>query len=390
MSIKARIEYLKAIYLRYKNSSRSEKTKILDEFTINCKYNRKYAIRRINEFPKELKKKPGPKCKYTEDTIHHLKKLWIAMEQLCSKKMVVALPLWLPFYEEKVSEETKKQLLKISPSTIDRLLKQFKKIYMRRRRAGTRPGSLIKNKIPIQITDWNISKPGFLEADTVAHCGNSLVGSFVWTLTYTDIFSAWTENRAIWCKGAEEVVTQTDDVIKSVPFDVLGFDCDNGSEFLNYHLLRYFESTAVKFTRSRPYHKQDNAYVEQKNWTHVRLLMGYDRLEMYELIPLINDLYKSSWNPYFNFFIPTLKLLTKTRVGSKIKKTYDKSRTPYQRLLDSPDISSDRKEKLTLFYKTLNPFKLRQQVDQKLKIIFDTLKTKSHPLEDVALKSLKK
>jgi hypothetical protein len=211
----------------------------------------------------------------------------------------------------------------------------------------------------------------------VAHCGNSLVGDFVWSLTLTDIFSGWTENRALWGKGSGEVIKQVKHVEKNLPFKLLGFDCDNGTEFLNYHLIRYFsdrpKQKVVQFTRSRPYHKNDNAYVEQKNWTHVRQLLGYDRFDRKILVPLLNDLYSNEYNLLQNHFCPSMKLISKERINSKYHKKYDKPQTPYQRLLSSEGVSAEAKQKLMVVHATLNPFELKRVVESKLKTILQSV-----------------
>ena len=237
---------------------------------------------------------------------------------------------------------------------------------------GTKPGSLLKKNIPIKTNQWNEGKPGFVEADTVAHCGTSLAGSFVWSITLTDIYSGWTENAAVWNKGAHGVLTQIQLIENRLPFTLLGFDSDNGSEFLNYHLVNYFQkrNNPIQFTRSRPYHKGDNAHVEQKNWTHVRQLFGYFRYENPELVILMNDLYQNEFALLHNFFYPAMKLKDKVRIQSKIKKCYDKPQTPYQRLMSSEHVSEIQKEKLTLIFQELDPFELQQKIQSKLKNIF--------------------
>jgi hypothetical protein len=298
--------------------------------------------------------------------------------------MVAAIPYWLPHWEKDLHNETKQKLLNISHATIDRLLAPVKVISRRKRNSGTRSGSLIKNRIPIQTTNWNINEPGYLEADTVAHCGNSLTGDFVWSITYTDILSTWTEIRATWTKAWKGIKENTNDVIESVPFKVLGFDCDNGSEFLNQFLEAYVLYRKIKFTRSRPYQKNDNAHVEQKNWTHVRSLPGYDRFDEREIEWLMNDFYKNTWCPYQNFFLPTIKLLHKTRVGGKIKKKYDKPRTPYARLLESKHVSEENKNKLRETYSKLDPFALKKEMNKKLNTIFSIIKDKNHELAQAA------
>jgi len=384
MVMKSRRDYLKAIRLRYLKAYKKAKSSILHEFCINCGYNRKYAIRLLNKKPPQdtsARTKPGPKSVYHDSILlKALKHIWFATDQMCSKKLQAVIPLWLPFYEEQFNplpDDLKAKLLKVSPSSIDRLLKPVRIRYKTKGLCGTKPGTLLKNQIPIKTNPWNTTKPGFFEADTVAHCGNSLSGDFVWSLTFTDISSAWTENRAVWNKGAQGVLNQIQDIEKDLPFSILGFNCDNGSEFLNYHLLRYFTNrphSPVSFTRTRPYKKNDNAHVEQKNWSHVRQLLGYERFDQPELVQLINALYKNEWSLYNNYFCPTLKLKEKTRKNSKYIKKYEYPKTPYQRLMDSEHISQEQKDKLNKTFQSLNPFKLKKSIESKLKIIFNTLR----------------
>jgi len=381
MGRKERKVYLNQIRLRYRKAGRKLKTKILDEFCAVCGYQRKYAINLLWEPFRRSKPKARPRgCKSIykiESVLNPLKTIWLATNQICSKKLKVALPLWLPFYANgygDLSSDVVNKLLKISPATIDRLLKPIKAKYKSKGLCGTKPGSLLKNQIPIRTDNWDIDKPGFCEADTVAHCGNSLSGDFVWSLTLTDIYSGWTENRALWGKGADGTVEQIKNIEQNLPFKLLGFDCDNGTEFLNYHLIRYFSNRPkelmVQFTRSRPYHKNDNAHVEQKNWTHVRQLLGYDRFANAVLVPLMNDLYGNEYCLLQNYFLPAMKLVSKERINSKYRKKYDVPKTPYHRLLESEYITSEAKEKLMRTYKQLNPFTLKNNIESKLKGIF--------------------
>jgi hypothetical protein len=381
MTIQSKQEYFQAIKTRYRSASKQDKAYILDEFCSICCYNRKYAIRLLNN-KKHRKKKipPGPKPVYQDRSLlTTLKKLWFATDQMCSKKLKAAIPLWLPYYEQEygcIDDRIKAKLAAISPSTIDRLLKPVRVKYYGKGRCGTKPGTLLKNQIPIQSNTWDCTQPGFFEADTVAHCGNSLAGDFVWSLTFTDIATGWTENRAVWNKGAHGVLTQIKDIEKGISFPICGFDCDNGSEFLNYHLYRYFTDRPVRpvrFTRSRPYKKNDNAHVEQKNWSHVRQLLGYDRFNKPQLVSLINELYITAWNPYNNFFCPSMKLISKKRINSRYVKKYDCPKTPYQRLIDSQHVCQQDKQRLTDTFLSLNPFTLKKKIESKLKIIFNTL-----------------
>jgi hypothetical protein len=289
----------------------------------------------------------------------------------------------MPFYETEygpLPQYVLTALYAISAATIDRLLKPTRIKYKGRGRSTTKPGSLLKKHIPIKTNQWDETRPGFLEADTVAHCGESMAGMFAFTIDCVDIATTWTEQRAVWGKGETGVMEQIEDIEDSLPFTLLGFDSDNGSEFLNYHLLRHFTEriSPVQFTRSRPYHKDDNAHIEQKNWTHVRQWLGYDRLDNPQGVPLMNDLYKSEWRLYHNFFMPSVKLLEKKRIASKTIKRYDSPKTPYQRVLESTHISQSIKNALTKEFENLNPFKLKKAMEKKLDKIFKTVYKFSH------------
>jgi hypothetical protein len=368
-----RYAYLKAVKDRYYQADKKSKAIILDEFCHVCGYNRKYAIRILNRKGKRIKKRPGRKPVYRSDElIQVLKRIWLASDQMCSKKLVAAIPLWLPFYDKELPDETASKLLSISAATIDRLLAAIRLQSRPKGYCTTKPGSLLRNQIPIRTSNWDITGPGFMEADTVAHCGNSVAGDFIWSLTLTDIHSGWTECRATWNNGARGVIEQIKNIESGLAFPLKGFDCDNGTEFLNNYLLRFFtdRKPKIKFTRSRPYKKNDNAHVEQKNWSHVRHLLGYDRLEDPRLVDLINDLYANEWSQYQNHFCPTFKLIKKERINSKYKKKYEFPKTPYQRLMDSDQITKQKKRQLQTCHENLNPFILKQQIEHKLKEIF--------------------
>lgn len=378
MSPQSTKEYLRVVQRRYKNVSRKEKSIILDEVCQNLGYHRKHAIRVLHSFryfTKPKSKKKGKKPFYNKPSIiKPLKQIWFSANLPCSKRLKAIIPLWMPGYREtygKLSEDVVSALLAISASSIDRVLKPTRVKMKHRGRSTTKPGSLLKKQIPIKTNQWDESRPGFLEADTVAHCGTSLSGMFAYTVDFVDIATGWTEQRAVWGKGEAGVLEQIKDVEKMLPFPMLGFDSDNGSEFLNHHLLKHFTDRKhpVQFTRSRPYHKDDNAHIEQKNWTHVRQWLGYDRLDNPDVIPLINNLYRKEWRFFHNFFCPSVKLLDKQRVASKTIKHYDSPKTPYQRVLESADISDAIKQNLKEKMKNLNPFKLRKKMEKKLKKI---------------------
>jgi hypothetical protein len=372
--------YLKTQRYRYGRGNRAIKKRILDEFCETYGYHRKAAARLLRQLPISDKKpkRPGKKKIYDPTVLlEPLKKIWLATDQMCGKRLKEALPVWLPHYHkhhEAPLDELSSQLLAMSAATIDRLLKPIKTRYGKGL-SGTKPGSLLRKQIPINTNQWDTRQVGFMEADTVAHCGTSLMGDFVWSITMTDIFSGWTEMRATWNKGATGVVEGIQDIEASLPFEIKGFDCDNGSEFLNWHLVRYFterptKQQSIQFTRSRPYHSDDNAHVEQKNWTHVRQVFGYHRFDNPKLVQLMSDLYANELSLLFNFFYPCIKLVDKVRIKSSIKKKYDKAQTPYQRLMTSSCLTLDQKKTLQDKFITLDPFGLQKTIQKKLKLIF--------------------
>lgn len=369
MPIEFKRAYLEEIRFRYRKGTKKQKGIILDEFCGVCGLTRKHAIRILNGSLNPRTKRPGPKSKYQrEDVLSALKDLWSLMNQMCSKKMVVAFYDWLPFYEAK--DDVKKLLLEMSASTVDRLLRSHRSP-LQRGLSATRP-SLIKNRIPLKLLDGDITMPGYIEADTVAHCGNSLAGEFANSLTMTDLCSGWTENRVVWTKTAAKMVSQMKDIEARLPFAMIGIATDNGTEFLNETVLEYFKNrnAPVNMVRRRPYKKNDNAHVEQKNWTHVRQLFGYDRVDDPILIPMMNEIYKAYWNPLQNFFTPVLKLKSKERIGGRVKKLYDEPKSPYKRLLESTYVPENEKSKLKDAYCVKNPIYLKNEMDKKLKEFF--------------------
>ncbi len=385
MSPQSKKEYLAAIVKRYKNASRSGKHLILDEFCAATGYHRKHAIRLLRGFKRFTKPQPkrrGPKPVYhSPELLKALKNIWLAANLPCSPRLKALLPLWLSSYAPTfgvLASQVLRDLERISVATIGRLLKPVRSQYKKRGRATTKPGTLLRKQIPLKTNQWDESRPGFLEADTVAHCGDSMAGMFAFTVDGVDIATGWTEQRAVWGKGESGVLEQVHHIEQSLPFPLLGFDCDNGGEFLNYHLFRHFteRKKPVQFTRSRAYHKDDNAHIEQKNWTHVRQWLGYDRLDNPKVVPLLNDLYTQEWRLFHNFFLPSVKLLAKERIASKTIRRYDPPKTPYQRVMESPLVTPAIKRELTAQLKTLNLFQLRAAIEMKLKKIFQTQERK--------------
>jgi hypothetical protein len=374
MGPNARREYLEKIRARYRKAGRADKSRILDEFCAICGHHRKHAIRLLRPGAKSAARS-GPRPLYGRRELVPIKAIWLLSEQPCSKRLQAILPMWLPQWEARhgaLEDDVRRRVLSISPASIDRLLASSRARMAARQPAGTKPGSLLRSQIPVRTGPWDTDQPGYLEADTVAHCGASLAGSFVWSITFTDIATGWTECRSVWNKGAAGVVDQTRAIERILPFEILGFDCDNGSEFLNHHLWRHLAQRPkpIIFTRSRPYKKNDQAHVEQKNWTHVRQLLGYQRLCHPALLPLIDRLYEL-WGLFNNFFCPNMKLLEKRREGSRIVKRYHPPLTPCDRLLNNPQIDEPTRERLRRQREQLDPLRLKKQIERQLRLVFD-------------------
>jgi len=381
MGPQSKKEYMETIYLRYKRATkRAEKSALITELCITCNWHRKHAIRALKKFKRFTKPKPKKRGKASvynlPSVLGPLKRIWLTAGQPCSKLLKPTIKLWLPFYAQEfgaIPLNAIKALRRISPATIDRVLKPVRLKYTKRGRSTTKPGTLLRKSIPIKTNQWDETRPGFLEADTVAHCGDTVEGIYVNTVNFVDIATGWTEQRAVWGKGEASVLEQIKNVEVMLPFPLKGFDCDNGGEFINHHLIRHFSDKIipVQFTRSRSYHKDDNSHVEQKNWTHVRQWFGYHRLEKQKIVPLMNNLYANEWRLFHNFFCPSVKLIEKKRVASKIFKRYDKPKTPYQRIIESKNVLPAQKQALKEQFTDLNPFRLRKAMEKKLQQIFN-------------------
>jgi transposase InsO family protein len=374
MSRKSKWDYLKAIYFRYQKVSKPFRARILDEFCQVCGYNRKYAIRLLSgPAPQKPKTSPqGRRPTYGAKMISVLTAIWEAAGYPCSTRLKALLPLWLPWAIKRlaISAETHMQLLSISPATIDRRLKPKKRQLKNRLYGRTKPGTLLKHHIPIKTDSWNVKTPGFTETDLVSHSGNSAGGEFIHSLNVTDIFSTWVESRAVMGKSQVGVLDAMKDIKHALPFSFLGIDSDNGSEFINYHLKTFCDQNKIQFTRGRPYKKDDNAHIEQKNWTHVRKIFGYQRYDSKEALEAMNDLYRNDLRILQNLFLPSMKLLEKTRVGSKLKRHYDKPQTPLERLLNCPQADPAKIQQLKNLRDRTNPFELAKWIEQKVERIY--------------------
>lgn len=375
MSQELKEEWLPKLQARYQRRHREGKSRMLDELCEDYDYERKYAIKLLGGTVAVPggRVHPGPERQYgvIEPVV---RQMWLTAEQPCGKRLVPILRTWLPYYEKRYGELSSRQrklLRQVSAATVDRLLAPARAAHVGRGRCGTKPGNLLRTEIPIRTGTWDLSRPGYLEADSVAHCGGSLAGEFIWSVTYTDILSGWTEGGAVWNKGATGVLTATREMEGRLPFALLGFDSDNGGEFLNHHLWAYLRERkmAVAFTRSRPYHSDDNAHVEQKNRTWARQLLGYGRLEDPGLVAPISALYREVWAPWQNFFLPCLKLERKWREGSHWRKRYELPRTAYERLCAPGMLPLKARRQLRDRHASLDPFVLKAELEKKLKQI---------------------
>jgi len=368
-------DHIKRIRDRYLDSDKQHKKTILDEFCHTRGIGRKYAIRLLGGKCGPTGKRAGRPPKYDGNLIRHLTVLWASMERIHPRRMKAALPLWLPFYRDpEFNPKLKAEMLAMSASTIARFLKRGRKTL--KGLSATRKAKFFRYKIPLHAFTDKIINAGHVAADTVAHCGDSLSGDFANSLTVTDRLTTWTENRALFSKKAPEMEKALKSIEKDLPFRLLSIQSDCGSEFLNYAMMRYLQNrpAPVIMTRSRPYHKNDNAHVEQKNNTHVRNVFGYDRVEHVALIELMNEIYRDYWNPLNNFFLPSMKLKEKERNGARITKRYEDPLTPYQRLMLAPNVSEEKKSELKTRFKLLNPFELKRGLEKKLDLFFSLIK----------------
>jgi len=372
MSLKSKRELLEVVRPRYLKASKAEKQTMLDEFTSATGYHRKYAIRVLKnqvQVQNHLKGKIKTyKTIYRGEVVQALEQIWEIYGHICSKRLQPFLPEAIKVLERckeiEFSKDTKELLLKISSASIDRCLRPVR-IKSSHCLSTTKPGSLLKNLIPVRtFTEWNEERPGFMEIDLVAHCGNTTEGQYLNTLTCTDICSGWTDVTALPHRSQEAVSKAIHRMRQRLPFPVLGIDSDNGSEFINDLLYRYCLDEKITFTRSRPYKKNDQAHVEQKNWSVVRHTVGYDRWETEQELVLLENVY-DDLRFYINFFQPSFKLIGKECLGNKTIKRYDPAKTPYQRVLERKDISLEAKARLMNLYLQLNPAQLRRCIDQK-------------------------
>jgi hypothetical protein len=380
---KARWEYVRSIYERYRKARRKEKQGILNELCLNTGYHRKYAIRLLQGPPPEkrppVRKRRG--ASYSQETLAILAAVWEAAGYPWSVRLKALLPTWMPWIRKRfrLRAEIERQLLGISPRQIDRRLRAKKTQQKRRLYGRTKPGLLLKHHIPIKTDSWDVDRPGFTEIDLVSHSGNSADGEFAHTLNVTDIHTTWTESRAVLGKGQTGVKEALEEVRSELPFPLLGVDSDNGSEFINHHLKAWCDEKKIQLTRGRPYKKDDNAHIEQKNWTHVRKLLGWDRYDSAAAVAAMNDLYRNELRRWLNLFLPSVKLEKKIRVGSKLRRVYRAPQTPFERVVASPHADPWRVAELRRLRETLDPFQLSQTIERKLGRIFERTNQRLSP-----------
>lgn len=366
---------------RYQKASKKQKSVILDEFIALTGYERDYAASVLRMHGKKLYiskrrvlvgdiAKTGRRTRkgiYDNVVVTALIVIWHIMDCICGKRLAPMLkdivPLLEKHHELRLDEKTREKLIRISAATIDRLLKPERKKYAIKGRSLTKPGTMLKHQIPIRtFAQWDDKTPGFVEIDLVGHDGGDPSGEFAQTLNVTDIATGWTEAQAVRNKAQRWVFEALTDIRARLPFALLGIDSDNGAEFINDQLYRYCKEETITFTRARSSRKNDNCFVEQKNYSVIRRAVGYMRHDTPEELVLLNELY-GFLRLYSNFFQPVMKLIEKTRIGSKVRKKYDKAQTPYHRVLVYPGTTKQCKKQLRSHYRKLNPAELKRQIE---------------------------
>ena len=360
-------ELAAALQGRYVKAGRKEKGQILDEFVAATGYHRKWALGLLRQGPPAPGRGQGGRPRvYSAVVVGALRQVWEASGELCGKRLAPLLAELVPALEAEgalaVEAAVREPLLAMSAATIDRRLRPFR-LQQRRGLGTTKPGTLLKQQVPVHTyTPWDEQRLGFVEIDLVAHCGTTTAGHYVNTLTVTDVATGWTECAAVWGKGQAAVCEALEQIRERLPFPLLGIDSDNGSEFLNAHLVRWCEQEQLTFTRSRPYWKNDQAHLEQKNWSVVRRLLGYDRYETEAELALLQRVYQGL-RLWTNHWQPVLKLVGKERAGAKVRKQYDTAQTPYRRVLARDELAPDARARVEREHAAQGPVTVWQQVE---------------------------
>ncbi len=370
MSQHSKRELVQRLHPRYLKADRQEKTRILDEFVAVTGMHRKAAIRRLRQQNKPTAEQRGRQKTYTGSVVSALITIWRICGCICGKRLQPILADMVDSLERHgeliLDPETKTLLLGVSSATIDRLLRPYK-TSNRRGQSTTKPGGLLKHQIPVRtFADWDDAQPGFVEIDLVAHGGDNVVGQFLYSFTATDVATGWTECFSLRHRSQIVVHEALDKLQARLPFPLLGIDSDNDSVFINELMLKYCQTNQITFTRCRPYKKNDQCFVEQKNWSIVRRTIGYQRYECSAAHQLLGEIYEAL-HLFTNLFQPTFKLKSKKRTGAKVQKQYDTPKTPLQRVLDMKLLSDENTARWQAAYRETNPAELRRQIDQKVR-----------------------
>jgi hypothetical protein len=362
-------ELVDALRPRYVKASRDQKSKMLDEFVAVTGFHRKAAIRRLRRVRRRCGKRQGRPPRYTPDVIAALRAVWEVCGGICSKRLAPFLAEAVMLLEREgkivVPTDVRERLITMSPATIDRLLAKYRRVGGKGR-CTTKPGTLLRSQVAVRtFADWTDTRPGFLEIDLVAHCGETTAGEYLHTLSAVDVATGWFEPVALCNRSHQAVEAALERVRAQLPFPLLGIDSDNDSAFLNWGIKGYCDRHEITFTRCRPYKKNDQAHVEQKNWAVVRQLIGYDRYEGEKAVAALQAVY-DDYRVYVNFLQPVRKLQAKQTVGGKVRKRYDSARTPYRRVLGEVSVGKALKHDLAVQYATLAPWHLHQRIEQNL------------------------
>jgi hypothetical protein len=375
---------------RYAKASKKDKGVMLDELCALTGWTRRHARRALAEaiHPSPRPARPPRPRIYGPEVLDPLRKIWATLNGPAGKRLAPFMPEIVEALERcgeiRLEPEVRGKLLRVSASTIDRLLAAERRRLQVRGRSGTKPGSLLKRQVPIRtFAEWDDARPGFCEVDLVAHDGGNPLGEFCQTLDLTCVATGWTEVRAVPNKAQRWCFEALLDIERQLPFPLLGIDSDNGSEFINHQLIRYCTERSITFTRSRPYRKNDNCFVEQKNWPVVRQQVGYARYDTAAELEVLRELY-GHLRSYVNFFQPQMRLVHKTRRGAKVTKRYDLARTPYQRLLASPEVAPEGKAELTRTYLRLNPAELKRRLTASQDKLLELNRTKTEQGKEVS------
>lgn len=374
MTASARREYVRRMQGLYQEAGRKkERSRLVGQVSETLGCHRKHAGR-VMRGKTPVREGPFRKRepKYPDHLIRILELVWEATQHLWSVRLKAALPLWMGWIKKRwpLDPGEERLLLSMSSATIDRRLAPYKKRLSRKIYGGTKPGRWLRQTIPIQTESWNVPEPGWLESDTVSHSGSSAAGLFAYTLNQVDLCSGWVEMRALLGKGSKEVIEACGEMKREMPFEQKGMDTDCGEEFINYEMDRWCRAQGIKRFRSRPYKKNDQAHIEQKNGTHVRRLIGWDRYDTSQAVEAMNSLYRQEWRFLTNLFLPSVKLANKLRVGSRIKRVYQDAKTPFDRLWDSGFGDRNKLHEFHRMREDLDPFELAKAVDKKLEAIW--------------------